>query len=43
MAAERGYRDIMEDKERPPREHLNIDKRITDGTYTFSVNQKEAN
>ena len=36
MAAERGYRDIMEDKERPSRESLIIDKKKTDGTHTFS-------
>ena len=36
MAAERGYRDIMEDKERHPRESIIIDEKKTNGTYTFS-------
>ena len=39
MAAERGYRDIMEDKERPPRESLN-EERKTNGTYTFSESER---
>ena len=40
MEAERGYREIMEDKERPPRESLNIDKKKTNGTYTFSESER---
>ena len=36
LAVERGYRDIMEDKETRPRESLFIDKKKTNGTYTFS-------
>ena len=40
MAAERGYREIMEDKERPPRESLNIEEKKTIGTYTFSESER---
>ena len=45
MAAERGYRDIMEDKEKPPWENLVIDKKKANGTYRVSeseeMNKKE--
>ena len=40
MTVERGYRDIMEDKERPLRESLIIDKKKPDGTYTFSESER---
>ena len=40
MAAERGYREIMEDKERPPRESLNIEEKKTDGTYKLSESER---
>ena len=40
MAVERGYRDIMEDKERPPRENLIIDEKKPNGTYTFSESER---
>ena len=36
IAAERGCREIMEDKERPPRESLNIEEKDNDGTYQLS-------
>ena len=36
MAVERGYREIMEDKERPPRESLNIEEKENNGTYKLS-------
>ena len=36
MAAERGYRDIMEDKEKPPRENLVIIKKKANGMYRVS-------
>ena len=36
MAAERGYREIMEDKERPPRESLLIEEKDNDGNYQLS-------
>ena len=42
MAAERGYREIREDKERPPRESLKIDEKKPMGLI-HSVNQKEVN
>ena len=40
MAAERGYREIMEDKERPPRESLNIEETENDGTYKLSESER---
>ena len=40
MAVERGYRDIMEGKERPPRENLIIDKKKPDGTYRLSESKR---
>ena len=40
MAVERGYRDIMEGKERPPRENLIIDKKKPDGTYRLSESER---
>ena len=40
MAAERGYRDIMEDKERPTRANLIIDEKKPNGTYTFSESER---
>ena len=40
MAVERGYRDIMEDKEKPPRESLIIDKKKPYGIYTFSESER---
>ena len=40
MAAERGYRDIMEDTARPPRESLIIDKKNPNGMYTFSESER---
>ena len=40
MAVERGYRDIMEDKERPPRENLIINEKKPDGTYTVSESER---
>ena len=40
MAMERGYREIMEDKERPPRESLNIEEKEKDGTYKFSESER---
>ena len=40
MAAEKGYRDIMEDKERHPRESIIIDEKKTNGTYTFSGSER---
>ena len=36
MAVERGYRELMEDRERPPRESLNIKEKENDGTYKLS-------
>ena len=41
MAVDRGYRDIMEDKEKPPRENLIINKKKANGTYR--VNESERN
>ena len=41
MAAERGYRYSMEDKEKPPRENLVINEKKADGTY--SLNESERN
>ena len=40
MAAERAYRDIMEDKEKPPRENLVINKKKADGTYSMSESER---
>ena len=40
MAAERGYREIMEDKERPPRESLNTEETENDGTYKLSESER---
>ena len=41
MAAERGYRDNMEDKVKPSRENLVINEKKADGTY--SLNESERN
>ena len=40
MAAERGYREIMEDKERLPGESLNIEEKENDGTYRLSESER---
>ena len=40
MAVERGYRDIMEDKEKPPRENLVVDEKKADGTYRVSESER---
>ena len=40
MAAERGYRDIMEDKEKPPRENLVIDEKKADGMFRVSESER---
>ena len=40
MAVERGYREIMEDKERPRSRSLNINEKKTDGAYTFSESER---
>ena len=40
MAAERGYRDIMEDKEKPPREKLVIDEKKADGMFRVSESER---
>ena len=40
MAAERGYRDIMEDKEKRPRENLVIDEKKADGTYRLNESER---
>ena len=40
MAVERGYRDILEDKERPPRENLIIDEKKPDGMYRLSESER---
>ena len=40
MAAERGYREIIEDKERPPRESLNIEEKDNDGNYQLSESER---
>ena len=40
MAAERGYGDIVEDKERPPRENFIIDEKKPDGTYRLSETER---
>ena len=40
MAVERGYREIMEDKERPPSKNLNIYEKKTNGAYTFSESER---
>ena len=40
MAVERGYRDIMEDKEKPPRENLVINEKKADGTYRVSESER---
>ena len=38
MAAERGYREVMEDKERPY--SLNIEKKENDGTYKLNESDR---
>ena len=40
MAVERRYREIMEDKERPPRESFNIEEKENDGTYELSESDR---
>ena len=40
MAVERGYRDIMEDREKPPRENLIINKKKANGTYRVSESER---
>ena len=40
MAVERGYREIMEDKERPPRESLNIEEKENNGTDKLSESER---
>ena len=40
MAVERGYREIMEDKERPPWESLKIEEKDNNGNHQLSE-QKE--
>ena len=40
MAVEREYIEIMEDKERPPRESLNIEEKKTNGTYKLSESER---
>ena len=41
MAVERGYREIMEDKESPPPlESVNIEEKKTDGTYKLSESER---
>ena len=40
MAVERGYRDIMEDKEKPPRENLVINEKKADGTYSLNGSER---
>ena len=40
MAVERGYRDIMEDKERSQRESFFIDEKKTNGHFTFIESER---
>ena len=40
MAVERGYRDIMEDKEKHPRQNLIIDEKKANGTYRVSESER---
>ena len=40
MAVERGCKEIMEDKERPPWESLNIEEKENDGTYKLSESER---
>ena len=40
MAVERRYRDIMEDKEKPPRANLIIDEKKPDGMYRQSESER---
>ena len=40
MAVERGYREIMEDKEQPPRESLNFEEKHNNGNYRLSESER---
>ena len=40
MAVERGYREIMEDIERPPWESLNNEEKDNNGTYQLSESER---
>ena len=40
IAVERGYRDIIKDKEKPVRENLVIDEKKTDGMYRLNESEE---
>ena len=40
MAGERGHREIMEDKEQPPRESLSFEEKDNNGNYQLGESER---